>query len=284
MNDWELHQQQQQQQAQHHHQRQHAYHRSQSVSIPSSQFSGPSQPSPHYGTPTDYGQQHAYDRRQQYPIPPLQVNPSSFLQSDVPMNLPSSSLPGAQPAMPRSDRHRTQSVALTSIGQREAGYAPGSSYSHSHSRVSQSHRGGPPTSYVPEATVPISRHSSSSRSWTMPYQGESAEGQQVPYISSVMTPYAQPAMGGIPSRVMPPLSELDRRALPTVEEAQPKAKPHVCDQCGAAFSRAHDLKRHIETHKVSLLGVSLDGLLMRIRVVRETGRTSVRRARKRESL
>ncbi|KAF8608104.1 hypothetical protein BDV93DRAFT_602992 [Ceratobasidium sp. AG-I] len=257
MNEWELHQQQQQQhqaQQQHQQQRQHSY-RSQSVSIPSAQFPGPSQSSTHYGTPVEYGQQQqAYDRRQQpqYTIPPLQVNPSSFRQSDVPMNLPSSSLSGAHPSMQRSDRHRTQSVALTSIGQREGSYGPSPGYPHSQSRMSHSHRSGPPLPYTPEASVPISRHSSSSRSYTMPYPGESAEGQPVPYISSVMSPYAQPAMGAggmHPSRVMPPLSELDRRTLPTVEEAQPKAKPHVCDQCGAAFSRAHDLKRHVDTHK-----------------------------------
>ncbi|KAG9075382.1 hypothetical protein FS749_012964 [Ceratobasidium sp. UAMH 11750] len=65
-----------------------------------------------------------------------------------------------------------------------------------------------------------------------------------------MSPYAHPPSSShVPSRVMPPLSELDRRTLPPVEEAQPRPKPHVCDQCGGAFSRAHDLKRHIETHK-----------------------------------
>jgi len=204
-------------------QQQHHY-RSQSVSIPSSQAS---QSQSQYAGPSqyaDYGQQH-YDRRQPtYPIPPLQLNPSTFLHSEPPRNLPSSSLP--------PNRHRTQSVALTAIGQRERSYPPSSSYPR------------PPPGY-PEATVPISRHGSSSRSWTMPYPNDVPAEPQVPYISSVMSPYAQP---GVPSRVMPPLSEIDRRGLAAVDES-PRPKPHVCDQCGAAFSRAHDLKRHVETHK-----------------------------------
>ncbi|KAG9090039.1 hypothetical protein FS749_000863, partial [Ceratobasidium sp. UAMH 11750] len=76
--DWD----QQQQQGQQH-------YRSQSVSIPASQFPGPSQ----YA---DYGQQQ-YERRNppaSYPpqLPPLQVNPSTYLESET-RNLPSSAVP-----------------------------------------------------------------------------------------------------------------------------------------------------------------------------------------------
>ncbi|CEL52528.1 DNA-binding protein creA OS=Aspergillus oryzae (strain ATCC 42149 / RIB 40) GN=creA PE=3 SV=1 [Rhizoctonia solani AG-1 IB] len=248
-NNWDMHAHQHQ--SRQHPQQQHTYQqRSQSMSIPASQFSG----SAHYSTPGDYSQQHNYDRRHpsayQTPIPPLQVNPSSFAHSDVPPNLPSSSLPGAQPQqqplLTRSDRHRTQSVALTSIGQREQGYASSSGYPR------MAHRSN--TTYGSEATVPISRHThaggaaAAGRSWA--YQNEPLPPPvepQVPYISSAMSQYQHQPMG-VPSRQMPPLSELDRR--PVSEEApQPRPKPHVCDQCGAAFSRAHDLKRHIETHK-----------------------------------
>lgn len=28
------------------------------------------------------------------------------------------------------------------------------------------------------------------------------------------------------------------------------ARPHVCEYCDSGFARAHDLKRHLETHKV----------------------------------
>ncbi|CUA74547.1 hypothetical protein RSOLAG22IIIB_05607 [Rhizoctonia solani] len=243
-NNWDMHAHQEQP-------RQHQPHtypqqRSQSVSIPASQFSS----SAHYSTSGDYSQQHNYDRRHPSaypnPIPPLQVNPSSFAHSDVPLNLPSSSLPGGQqqPLPTRNDRHRTQSVALTSIGQREQGYASSSGYPR------MAHRSN--TAYGSEATVPISRHThatSAARSWA-PYQSEPLPPPvepQVPYISSAMSQYQHQPMG-VPSRQMPPLSELDRR-LPAAEEVQPRPKPHVCEQCGAAFSRAHDLKRHIETHK-----------------------------------
>ncbi|CAE6454519.1 unnamed protein product [Rhizoctonia solani] len=245
MDNWDMHQQQSRQHQHHTYQQ-----RSQSMSIPASQFSSSAQ----YSTSGDYSQQHNYDRRHPSayptPIPPLQVNPSSFAHSDVPLNLPSSSLPGGQQPLPtRNDRHRTQSVALTSIGQREQGYASSSAYPR------MAHRSN--TAYGSEATVPISRHTHASgaataRSWA-PYQsGEPLPPPvepQVPYISSAMSQYQHQPIG-VPSRQMPPLSELDRR-LPAVEEAQPRPKPHVCDQCGAAFSRAHDLKRHIETHKVS---------------------------------
>jgi hypothetical protein len=251
-NNWDMHAHQHQ--SRQHPQQQHTYQqRSQSMSIPASQFSG----SAHYSTPGDYSQQHNYDRRHpsayQTPIPPLQVNPSSFAHSDVPPNLPSSSLPGAQPQqqplLTRNDRHRTQSVALTSIGQREQGYASSSGYPR------MAHRSN--TTYGSEATVPISRHThaggaaAAGRSWA--YQNEPLPPPvepQVPYISSAMSQYQHQPMG-VPSRQMPPLSELDRRPVPE-EAPQPRPKPHVCDQCGAAFSRAHDLKRHIETHKVSL--------------------------------
>ncbi|KEP53259.1 C2H2-type zinc-finger protein, partial [Rhizoctonia solani 123E] len=27
------------------------------------------------------------------------------------------------------------------------------------------------------------------------------------------------------------------------------ARPHVCELCDSGFARAHDLKRHLETHK-----------------------------------
>ncbi|KAG8687840.1 hypothetical protein FRC11_006503, partial [Ceratobasidium sp. 423] len=246
-NNWDTHAQQQQPR-QHQHQQPPTYQqRSQSVSIPASQFSS----SDHYSASGDYSQQHNYDRRHpstyQTPIPPLQVNPSSFAHSDVPMNLPSSSLPGGQqqPLLTRNDRHRTQSVALTSIGQREHGYASSSGYPR------MAHRSN--TGYGSEATVPISRHthaSGAARTWA-PYQsGEPLPPPvepQVPYISSAMSQY-QHQSTGVPSRQMPPLSELDRRMAP-VDEPQPRPKPHVCEQCSAAFSRAHDLKRHIETHK-----------------------------------
>ncbi|KAG9122833.1 hypothetical protein FRC07_000609, partial [Ceratobasidium sp. 392] len=204
---------------------------------------GPSQQQP------DYGQQQ-YDHRRSAPapypsqLPPLQVNPSTYHQSEPPRNLPSSSLPpvSGQPHT-RNDRHRTQSVALTSIGQREQrSYASSSAY------------GRIPPNYPPaEATVPISRsrqhqQQPQQQQWVQyPSEGGMSEPAQVPYISSVMSPYAHPH---VPSRVMPPLSELDRRIHPVQEEpSQPRPKPHVCDQCAAAFSRAHDLKRHIETHK-----------------------------------
>jgi hypothetical protein len=243
-----------QQQARQHSQQPQGYQqRSQSMSIPASQFSSSAQAS-QYST-VDYGHQPNFDRRHPSvyppsPIPPLQVNPSSFSQSDVPLNLPSSSLPGSQPLLTRGDRTRAQSVALTSIGQRDPGYASSSGYP----RMSQ--RSG--TTYSSEATVPISRHTHASgaagagRSWAG-YPGAELPPPvepQVPYISSTMSPYPHPPPGNVPSRYMPPLSELDRRTLPTVEEVQPRPKPHVCEQCGSAFSRAHDLKRHIETHKV----------------------------------
>ncbi|KAG8745172.1 hypothetical protein FRC10_008625 [Ceratobasidium sp. 414] len=216
--DWDQQQQQQQQQQ---------HYRSQSVSIPTSQY--PS--SPQYA---DYGQQH-YERRNapaNYPppLPPLQVNPSTYRQSDAPHNLPSSSLPPVAASHLRGDRYRAQSVAIPSMGQREQRpHASSSGYARA------------PSGYAPEATVPISR--SRQQQWPVQYPAEAMEAPQVPYISSVMSPYPHP------SRVMPPLSELDRRTLPPVEESQPRPKPHVCDQCGGAFSRAHDLKRHVETHK-----------------------------------
>ncbi|QRV98009.1 C2H2 zinc finger [Ceratobasidium sp. AG-Ba] len=204
--------------------------RSQSVSIPATQFSGPSQPQPY-----DY----QYDRRPSYSaqLPPLQVNPATYHQSEPPRNLPSSSLPPAPHPRTGADRHRAQSVALTSIGQREQ-----RAYPSGYARL--------PSTYPPEATVPISRSRQQQQQQQWVQYPDQMEPPQVPYISSVMSPYAQPHPHSVPSRVMPPLSELDRRTHPVAEEtSQPRPKPHACDQCGAAFSRAHDLKRHIETHK-----------------------------------
>ncbi|KAG8784903.1 hypothetical protein FRC12_018162 [Ceratobasidium sp. 428] len=136
------------------------------------------------------------------------------------------------------------SVALTSIGQHERRHA--SPDPSGFARL-------PPSNYPPgEAAVSVnwSRQQQQQQQW-YPAEGMSTEPAQVPYISSVMSPYAHPH---VPSRVMPPLSEVDRRLLPTVEKSStPRPKPYVCDRCDAAFSRAHDLKRHIETHKVSLV-------------------------------
>ncbi|QRV83963.1 acyl-CoA dehydrogenase [Ceratobasidium sp. AG-Ba] len=170
-------------------------------------------------------------------LPPLQLNPATYHQSEPPRNLPSSSLPPAPHPRTGADRHRAQSVALTSIGQREQRLPLGLCSPAAHLPT----RGHGPDQPLATAAAAAAAVGPVPRPDGAP---------QVPYISSVMSPYAQPHPHSVPSRVMPPLSELDRRTHPAADEtSQPRPKPHACDQCGAAFSRAHDLKRHIETHK-----------------------------------
>ncbi|KAG8723599.1 hypothetical protein FRC09_002621 [Ceratobasidium sp. 395] len=185
-------------------------------------------------------------------LPPLQVNPSPYHHSKPPRNLPSPGYPRIPPSNYRPPGEANPPAPYP--GQLPPLQVNPSPYHHSEpprNPPSPGYPRMPPSNYPPgEAAVSINRprQQQQQQQW-YPAEGMSTEPAQVPYISSVMSPYAHPH---VPSRVMPPLSELDRRVLPTVEESStPGPKPHVCDQCGAAFSRAHDLKRHVETHKVS---------------------------------
>ncbi|KAG8792928.1 hypothetical protein FRC12_004444 [Ceratobasidium sp. 428] len=63
-------------------------------------------------------------------------------------------------------------------------------------------------------------------------------------------PIPPPAPLPEPVPYLPPSSQYPDES-PYAPPGQSSGRPHICEQCETGFARAHDLRRHEETHRVS---------------------------------